>query len=48
MGESKIIITRLAGCGIKGIQPILKNLMLIYQSKDNLAEKIFFGKITHL
>ena len=38
----------LAGCGIKSMRPIFKTEMLIYQSKDNLDEKILFGSIPHL
>ena len=30
------------------MQPILKTEILIYQSKANLDEKNWFGKITHL
>ena len=39
--------TRLASCAIKGMKPILKTEMLIYQSKAKLAEKILLGKIIH-
>ena len=35
----------LVGCGIKMMRPIFKNEMLINQSKANLDEKYFFGKI---
>ena len=42
------MFTRLASYGIKGMQPMFKNEILIYQSKVNLDEKILLGKITHL
>ena len=38
---------RLADCETKGMGPIFKTEMLIYQSKTNLDEKILLGKITH-
>ena len=46
-GESKKMFSRLEGCGIKSMWPILKTEMLIYESKAILDEK-FFGKIKHL
>ena len=41
--------TRLVGYGygIKGMWPIFKTKMSIYQSNANLDEKILSGKITH-
>ena len=37
----------LAGCYIKSRGSIFKTVLLIYQSKVNLDEKILFDKITH-
>ena len=38
---------RLAGYGVKGMCPIFKTKMLIFQAKANLHGKILFGKIIH-
>ena len=45
---SKKKFTLLAVCEIKSMWPIFKTQMSMCQSKANLAEKILFGKITHL
>ena len=33
-------------CEIQGVRPIFKSEMFIYQSKGNVDEKSYFGKIT--
>ena len=40
--------TRLEGCRIKCMRLTFETIMLIYQSKANLDEKILFGNIFHL
>ena len=40
--------TRLVGCEIKSMCPIVKTKISIYQSTANLDEKILFGKIARL
>ena len=42
------MFTRLKGCKIKNMRPILETKILIYQSKANLDVKSLFGNITHL
>ena len=39
--------TRSAGYGIRSILPIFKSKMFVSQSKAKLAEKMWFGRITH-
>ena len=46
VGHAKF--NRLSSYGIKGIWPIFKTEMFIYQPKVNLDEKILFGCILHL
>ena len=48
MRVSQKKLNHLEDCAIKSMWLLLKNKILIYQSKANLDMKILFGKITHL
>ena len=39
--------TPFLGCEIKHMIPMFKTEVLIYELKDNLDEKVLYGKITH-